>query len=181
LRSDGAYVVRNVGGKDARRQVAERSASGKAAAPMSALRPHNLSVFFGLLVLPFFAAVASASTVTLLIKNDDPSALRCMVVFAHWVTTDFGPIASGETATVAMTRGPQPGALHIARFDGRPMMIENIVCGTERDWSNSFDQLPLISIRNSATSTYQMGCRAEPRVACTQSREYTNENKETAD
>jgi hypothetical protein len=181
LRCDGAYVVRDVGGKDARRQVAERSDSGKAAALMSASRGHNRNVLFGLLILPFFATAASASTVTLSIKNDDPGALRCMVVFAHWVTTDVGPIASGETATVAMTRGPQPGALHIARFDGRPMMIENIVCGTERDWSNSFDQLPLAPLRNSATSTYQMGCRAVPRVACTQSPDYTNENKETAD
>ena len=104
-----------------------------------------------------------------------------MVVFAHWVTTDVGPIASGQTANVTMIRGPQPGALHIARFDGRPMMIENIVCGAERDWSSSFDQLPLAPLRNSATSTYKMGCRAVPRVACTQFREYTNENKETAD
>jgi hypothetical protein len=148
---------------------------------MSAPRRHNRNVALGLLILPFFVAAASASTVTLSIKNDDPSALRCMVVFAHWVTTDVGPIASGQTANVAMIRGPQPGALHIARFDGRPMMIENIVCGTEQDWSNSFDQLPLMPIRNSATSTYQMGCRAEPRVACTQSPEHTNENKETAD
>ena len=148
---------------------------------MSARRRRNRSVVLGLLMVPLSAAAASASTVTLSIKNDDPSALRCMVVFAHWVTADIGPIASGQTANVEMTRGPQPGALHIARFDGRPMMIENIVCGTERDWSNSFDQLPLTSIRDSATSTYQMGCRAEPRIACTQPTDDTNQNKETAD
>jgi hypothetical protein len=148
---------------------------------MSAPRRRKRSVVLGLLILPLFVAAASASTVTLSIKNDDPSALRCMVVFAHWVTIDVGPIASGQTGSVAMTRGPQPGALHIARFDGRPMMIENIVCGTERDWSNSFDQLPLMPLRNSATSTYQMGCRAAPRVACTQSPDDTNQNKETAD
>jgi hypothetical protein len=138
------------------------------------------SALFGLLFLPLFAAPAPASTVTLSIKNDDTHALRCMVVFAHWVTTDFGPIASGRTAAVAMTRGPQPGALHIARFDGRPMMIENIVCGTEQDWSSSFDQLPLTRVRNSATSTYHIGCRAEPRVVCTPSRESSDEDKETA-
>jgi hypothetical protein len=153
----------------------------KAAAAMSAPWRHYRRLRFGLLALPLFAAAASASTVTLSIKNDDPSALRCMVVFAHWVTTDIGPIASGQTASVVMNRGPQPGALHIARFDGRAMMIENIVCGAERDWSNSFDQLPLMPIRNSATSTYRMECRAEPRIACTQSPGYANENKETAD
>jgi hypothetical protein len=141
---------------------------------------HCQSALLGILVLPLFAAVAPASTVTLSIKNDDAHSLRCMVVFAHWVTADFGPIASGKAATVAMTRGPQPGALHIARFDGRPMMIENIVCGTEHDWSNSFDQLPLAQVRDSATSTYQIGCRAEPRVVCTPSAEFSDEDKETA-
>ena len=138
---------------------------------------HYRSALFGLLFLPLFAASAPASTVTLSIKNDDTHPLRCMVVFAHWVTTDVGPIASGNAATVAMTRGPQPGALQIARFDGRPMMIENIVCGTEQDWSNSFDQLPLAQVRDSTTSTYQIGCRAAPRIVCTPSLEFSDEEK----
>jgi hypothetical protein len=138
------------------------------------------SALLGLLVLPLLTVSALASTVTLSIRNDDVRALRCMVVFAHWVTTDFGPIASGKAATVAMTRGPQPGALHIARFDGRPMMIENIVCGTEQDWGNSFDQLPLAQVRDGATSAYQIECRAEPRVVCTTSAEFSDEEKESA-
>ena len=133
-------------------------------APLSAL---------GLLL----AASASASTVTLSIKNDDPQSLRCTVVFAHWVTVNVDPIASGGTATVAMTRGPQPGALHIARFDGRPMMIENIVCGTEQDWGASFDQLPLMRVRDGVTSTYQIACRAAPRIVCTSSQDFLDGGK----
>lgn len=131
----------------------------------------------GIAALPLFvlAALAADFTVTLSIKNDDTQSLRCTVVFAHWVTTDVGPIASGQTATVAMTRGPQPGALHIARFDGRPMMIENIICGAEQNWSNTFDQLPLNLVRDAAASTYQMECRAAPRVVCTPSREFLDE------
>jgi hypothetical protein len=123
----------------------------------------------GVAALPFLvtAALAADPTLTLSIRNDDAQSLRCMVVFAHWVTTDVGPIASGETATVSMTRGPEPGALHIARFDGRPMMIENIICGADKDWSdNSVDQLPLSPARYSAISAYQIACRAEPRVVC---------------
>jgi hypothetical protein len=134
----------------------------------------------GALIAPLFAASASASTVTLSIKNEDTHSLRCMVVFAHWVTTDFGPIASGEIATVAMTRGPQLGALHIARSDGRPMMIENIVCGTEQDWSNSFDQLPLTQVRDSATSDSQIACRAAPRIVCTPSLEFLDQRSDGA-
>jgi hypothetical protein len=135
------------------------------------------STLLSILALPFIVTMASASTVTLSIKNDDRQPLRCVVVFAHWVTVDVGPISSGETATVAMTRGPQPGALHIARFDGRPMMIENIVCGTDQDWGASFDQLPLTRVRESVTSTYQIACRAAPRIVCTPSPDFLDEGK----
>jgi hypothetical protein len=128
-------------------------------------------VLLGVGALPLFvvAALAADSTVTLSIKNDDTQSLRCTVVFAHWVTADVGPIASGETATVAMTHGPQPGALHIARFDGRPMMIENIICGADKDWGDSVDQLPLTPVRDSSISTYRIACRTEQRVVCTPS------------
>ena len=58
------------------------------------------STLLGVPALAFsvVAALAADSTVTLSIKNDDAQSLRCTVVFAHWVTTDIGPIASGETA-----------------------------------------------------------------------------------
>jgi len=136
----------------------------------------------GIAVLPLFAvaALAANSTVTLSIKNDDSQPLRCTVVFAHWVTTDVGPIASGDTATVAMTRGPEPGALHIARFDGRPMMIENIICGADKDWSKSVDQVPLIGVRDTVASTYRIECRAAPRVACTPAREFSDQHRANA-
>lgn len=134
-------------------------------------RRRRFSILLGIVIaaVPVFsvAARASGATVTLSIINDDTSSLRCSVIFAHWVTTDVGPIAPGEAAIVTMTRGPQPGALHIARFDGRPMMIENIICGAEQNWSDSFDQLPLTSVRDDAGSAYQMDCHAAPRVVCT--------------
>jgi len=136
-----------------------------------------LGILGGILGLPLFVIFALASTVALSITNDDTRSLRCMVVFAHWVTTDFGPIAAGKTATVAMARGPQAGALHIARFDGRPMMIENIVCGTEQDWTGSFDQLPLMPIRGGDTSTYHIACRAAPRIVCTPSPEFVDDGE----
>jgi hypothetical protein len=50
---------------------------------------HYRSVLSGSSFRRFSLPPASASTVTLSIKNDDTHALRCMVVFAHWITTDF--------------------------------------------------------------------------------------------
>jgi hypothetical protein len=140
------------------------------------LRRRSARALLGILaaVLPVFAGAAGASdaTVTLSIKNNDTRPLRCAVIFAHWVTTDVDLIASGQTAKISMTRGPQPGALHIARFDGRPMMIENIICGAEQDWSDSFDQLPLTLVRDAAASAFQIECRAAPRVVCTPSHDF---------
>ncbi len=135
------------------------------------------SALLGMLVLPLSLVTAAASTVTLSIKNDDPQSLRCTIILAHWVTVDVGSIASGATSAIVMTRGPQPGALHIARFDGRPMMVENILCGTERDWGNSFDQLPLLPVRDDTGSTYQISCRAAPRVECMPSLDSMNDGK----
>jgi hypothetical protein len=126
------------------------------------------SILVGVLVplLLGGAPRASDAGVTLSIKNSGTQPLRCLIVFGHWVTTDVGPIAPGTTATVAMTRGPQPGALHVARFDGRQMMIENIVCGAVKDWSDSLEQLPLTSVRDGAGSAYDIACRAKTRLTC---------------
>jgi hypothetical protein len=133
-----------------------------------------------LIVLAAISLVTQASAITLSIKNDDLRALRCTVLFAHWVTIDVGRIAAGEVATVAMTRGREPGSLYIPRFDGRPMMIENIICGADPDWSNSVDQLPLIAVRDSAASSYEIACRAAPRIVCTAPHEILDEDKRTS-
>lgn len=166
---------------DVHRSVAEFPTSLKGSAALKtepSLQYRCSSAIFGIIILalPIFAAAhASEAAVTLSIKNEDTQSLRCAIIFAHWITTDVGPIASGKTATVVMMRGPQPGALHIARFDGRPMMIENIICGADKDWSNSLDQLPLIRVRDSSASTYQIVCRATPRVVCTLVPEFSGE------
>ena len=168
--------------RHAYRSATEAPASGQVAAVMTepSFSRWRGSALLGILILalPIFADAVHASEagVTLSIKNDDTQSLRCAVIFAHWVTSNIDPIASGETATVAMMRGPQPGALYIARFDGRPMMIENIICGADKNWSDSLDQLPLTLVRDSPTSTYQMECRATPRVVCTPSPDFSGES-----
>jgi hypothetical protein len=56
------------------------------------------------------------------------------------------------------------------------MMIENIICGAVKDWSNSLDQLPLTLVRDNPASTYQMACRAAPRVVCAPSPEFSGDS-----
>lgn len=104
--------------------------------------------------------------VRLSITNDGTEPFRCIVLFGHWVTVDVGTLAPGEVQLISMKRGAPKGALYVPRFDGRQMMIENVLCGTLAAWSDSLDQIPLMPIRVGAASAYTVVCRANSRITC---------------
>jgi len=93
-------------------------------------------------------------------------ALRCMILFGHWITQDVGPIPPGASAEVSMWRGQPAGALYIPRFDGRKMMIENLVCGSDSAWAETYDQIPLLPLRDSAAAGFRTACRPAGKIAC---------------
>jgi hypothetical protein len=111
-------------------------------------------------------AVAADAGVELVIANAGDQPLRCMILFGHWVTQDVGPIAAGGSATVSMWRGQPPGALYIPRFDGRKMMIENVICGGQVAWAESLDQIRLSPLRESAGSRFATSCTGAAHVSC---------------
>jgi hypothetical protein len=118
------------------------------------------------LALSAGAAKAADPAVALSIRNDGPVALRCTILFGHWITQDVGPIPPGGSAEVAMWRGQPAGALYIPRFDGRKMMIENLVCGSDAAWAETYDQIPLLPLRDSAAAGFRTACRPVGRIAC---------------
>jgi len=118
------------------------------------------------LALSAGAAKAADPAVALSIRNDGPVALRCTILFGHWITQDVGPIPPGGSAEVAMWRGQPAGALYIPRFDGRKMMIENLVCGSDTAWAETYDQIPLLPLRDSAAAGFRTACRPAGRIAC---------------
>jgi len=111
-------------------------------------------------------ARAADPAVALSIRNDGPVALRCMILFGHWITQDVGPILPWASANVSMWRGQPAGALYIPRFDGRKMMIENLVCGSDAAWAETYDQIPLLPLRDSAAGGFRTACRPAGRIAC---------------
>jgi hypothetical protein len=125
-----------------------------------------------LLLSVFCAGTAEAGdpAVALSIRNEGPVALRCMILFGHWITRDVGPIAPGASAEVAMWRGQPRGALYIPRVDGRKMMIENLVCGSDAAWAETYDQIPLATLRDGAAARLRTACRPGPapigKIAC---------------
>lgn len=111
-------------------------------------------------------ARAADPAVDLSIVNAGPGALRCLILFGHWVTQDIGPIAPGARMRISMRRGEPPGALYIPRFDGRKMMIENILCGAAADWAATSDQIPLQPVRAATAGRFQTSCQLAAKVAC---------------
>jgi hypothetical protein len=116
-------------------------------------------------------ALAADLPVEIAIANAGDQPLRCMILFGHWITQDLGVVAPGGAEKVAMSRGQPPGALYIPRFDGRKMMIENIVCGGLAAWGESLGQIPLLPIRSSAAARFAVACRLADRVGCGAPRE----------
>jgi hypothetical protein len=87
--------------------------------------------------------------VTLRIANEGAQTLRCVVLFGHWVTRDLGTIDTGASRDLAMMRDPGDGSLYVRRDDGRKLMIENVVCGADRAWTETLGQVPLLPLRDS--------------------------------
>jgi len=111
-------------------------------------------------------AIAADPAVELVIANAGDQPLRCMILFGHWVTQDVGPIAAGGSATVSMWRGQPTGALYIPRFDGRKMMIENVICGGQTAWAESLDQIRLSPLRETAGNRFATSCTGAGHVSC---------------
>jgi hypothetical protein len=111
-------------------------------------------------------ADAEDATITLHIGNEAPETLRCVVLFAHWVTRDLGAIDIGSVRALAVMRDARDAALYLSEADGRKMMIENIVCGTDGAWSETLGQLPLLQVRKSREQALRMSCELADRVVC---------------
>ncbi len=108
------------------------------------------------------ASGASADRpVALQLTNGGATALRCSIVFGHWVYTELGILAPGETRDIAVTQAARDGALYIVRYDGqRQMMIENLTCGTTENWRDSLGQLDLSPARSSRVGQIAAQCAA---------------------
>jgi len=113
-------------------------------------------------------AVAGAlQPVTLEIVNDEPAtALRCVVMLAHFVSVEAGPIAPGGSLSLPLGRGADDASLTLANAAGKPMMIENVVCGASVNWAATRADVSLLALRAPATRRLAMRCRIDGRLGC---------------
>jgi hypothetical protein len=139
-------------------------------------RPCRAAIIGGLLVLSALLGTgcsgpapigAPDDPVILRITNDGAHALRCVVLFGHWVTRELGTIDAGASHDLAMMRDSGDGSLYVLRDDGRKLMIENVVCGADRAWTETLGQVPLLPVRESRERELRTSCRVDERVGCT--------------
>lgn len=106
-------------------------------------------------------------SVVIAIYNDSNTELRCTILFGHWVEQKVGTIAPGASLDIAMQRQGSDGALFVPRYDGRKMMVENLVCGPLVDWWERRADIPLLALRGGSETRFATACSVSGRTRCT--------------
>jgi hypothetical protein len=105
--------------------------------------------------------------VHLTVQNETGAALTCVLVLAHFVTLEHGPVPAGAHLSTVMQGDSTAGTLWLQRWDGRPMMIENLLCGTTGAWGETRGEVPLLPLRGPTPGRMTTVCRADGRLVCT--------------
>lgn len=112
-------------------------------------------------------AQADDQKTRLVIHNDGGEAMKCVILFGHWVTLDIAEVAPAKAVKVEIMRQAKDGGLYVPRFDGRHMMVERIACGrANRMWETSGD-VPLLGLRATVVPSSESHCTLAARVVCT--------------
>ncbi len=132
--------------------------------------PRHISIVFLVILsclMPSIDAKSEESQVRLVIGNDSPSPLRCVAVLAHFVTRQFPVIAPDSELIVVVVRNSDTGELAIRPADSL-LMIENILCGSDSDWSRTVNDVSLLALRRGAEADYRLSCTGscEQKLHC---------------
>jgi hypothetical protein len=104
--------------------------------------------------------------VALTLENAGGEPLRCTLVLAHFITKEAGEIAPGGRLTVPLERRPGDGVLASGRHKGEPMLVENLLCGTQDSWQATSGDVPLLPVRRGGEAAYRLSCAVEGRFSC---------------
>lgn len=104
--------------------------------------------------------------VAISIRNDADEPIRCVAILAHFITRDLDPVAAGLSGAVVLERNTDLRALAYGSHNGSPMLLENILCGLDSDWTGSRTDVPLNEIRAGSSAGYLLACAGEARLSC---------------
>lgn len=133
----------------------------------------RMGVLLSLILMASFAfavpqsAQADDQKTRLVIHNDGGEALKCVILFGHWVTLDIAEVAPAKSVTVEIMRQAKDGGLYVPRFDGRHMMVERIACGRASQMWESSGDIPLLGLRATLVPASESHCTLGAHVTCT--------------
>jgi hypothetical protein len=104
--------------------------------------------------------------IALSIHNNSQDALRCVTVLAHFITRDLPILQPGESLGITLGRDRGDGSLSYGDHGGKPMLLENILCGGTTDWTASRQDLPLKALRTAPADRFRVTCRGGGSLAC---------------
>lgn len=119
--------------------------------------------------LSMLAGVGSAVAggVALEIYNRDTHPLRCVVVLAHFMSMELGPVAPGATAVLDVDRVKPDGSLLLLHDGQPPKVIENLLCGRQKNWAATRGNVSLSEARAAGADRLSTACAVkEQRLRC---------------
>ena len=118
----------------------------------------GLHGFFLACALCIAAANEGRQPIQVRIENATGEPLRCVAVLAHFVTRTLPPIPGAGAIQVTLERDPEAGGLSYGSHGKNPMMLENLLCGTEADWSATARDLPILPLRSGEARNFNYRC-----------------------
>ena len=97
---------------------------------------------------------------------DGVESLRCVIILAHFVSVDIGVIEPGETQDIDFTRVVDTGSLIVNAADGREMEVENLLCGSDSQWTQTRGDVPLLPLCATTQRRLTAACGSRPRLHC---------------
>ncbi len=93
-------------------------------------------VFAAIVMTCALVACRHDDSVRIALINATHADMRCVAVLAHFVTVDLPVIPAGDTYRFTLV-DTADGGLAMAHDVMGPMMLENLLCGLDEDWSRS--------------------------------------------
>ena len=114
------------------------------------------------------APAPRGETLQLRIENGGGEPIRCVAILAHFVTRALPAIPEAGNVELTLRRDPADGGLSYGSHGAQAMMLENILCGSDNDWTASARDLPLQRLRSEPASRFTYRCTLETAgMTCT--------------
>jgi len=112
---------------------------------------------------PGIALASDTVPISLEIDNATGQAMRCTMVYAHFVS-DSTP-AFSQSHSLQFDRHMGSGSLSESA-SGKSMMLENILCGIDAAWQDSVTEILLLPLRSGAARAFTARCALNKQLDC---------------